>query len=208
MSFDPNLHHRRSIRLKGYDYSSPAWYYLTICCQNRMPCFGKIVSGEMALNDAGKMVNKWYWELERKFPDVLCHEHVVMPDHFHALIEILPGHPSVGADLRVCPEKEIDPGVCPKIESGDSHIPPGEHTASCLSPEHTASPLPRVVQWFKTMTTNAYIRGVKHHRWKAFDRRLWQRNYYEHIVRDPAALERIQAYIQDNPRNWKPRPFF
>jgi putative transposase len=62
--------------------------------------------------------------------------------------------------------------------------------------------LPEIVQWFKTMTTNAYIRGVKELSWSPFPGRLWQRNYYEHIVRNNGDLNRLRLYIQNNPRKW------
>ena len=95
---------------------------------------------------------------------------------------IMPNHVhgiivNVGADPRVCPD---------------------ERSKS----EHTGSPLPKIVQWFKTMTTNEYIRGVKKEKWKSFNKRLWQRNYYEHIIRDENSLERIREYIINNPLKW------
>ena len=71
---------------------------------------------------------------------------------------------------------------------------------------HTSASLPRIVQWFKTMTTNAYIRGVDERGWMPFARRLWQRNYYEHIVRDEIDLNRIREYILNNPLNWEDDP--
>ena len=69
--------------------------------------------------------------------------------------------------------------------------------------EHIGSPLHRIVQWFKTMTTNAYINGVKQYGWQPFSTRLWQRNYYEHIIRNQQGYEEIAAYIIENPLNWK-----
>jgi REP element-mobilizing transposase RayT len=69
--------------------------------------------------------------------------------------------------------------------------------------EHAGPPLHRVVQWFKTMTTNEYIRGVKNHGWPLFDGKLWQRNYYEHIIRTPASHEKIADYIIHNPTKWQ-----
>lgn len=68
--------------------------------------------------------------------------------------------------------------------------------------EHIGSPLHRVVQWFKTMTTNEYIRNVTTKRWKPFSRRLWQRNYYEHVIRNEDKLNKIRQYIQFNPLKW------
>ena len=69
MSRNPNLPNRKYIRLKGYDYSNAGLYFLTICVQDRECLFGHVMNGEMTLNDAGAMVEKWYWELENKYPD-------------------------------------------------------------------------------------------------------------------------------------------
>lgn len=182
MPFDPDIHHRRSIRLRGYDYSQFGAYFITICTQNRECLFGDIVEGEMVLNDAGKMVNRWYCELGNKFPDIQCGEMVVMPNHIHFIV-INVGVDLVGADLRVCPD------------SGEQQ---GEQQG-----EHTGSPLQRVVQWFKTMTTNEYIRGVKSKKWPRFDKRLWQRNYWEHIICNENEYQRIARYIRNNPAQWE-----
>jgi len=169
MKYDPEIHHRRSIRLQGYDYSRAGTYYLTICTQNREYLLGEIVNGVLRLNDAGEMVSRWYGELENKFPDIQCDAFVCMPNHVHFIVV------NVGADLCVRPE---------------------------MVGEHTGSPLQRVVQWFKTMTTNEYIRGVKQNNWSPFPGKLWQRNYYEHIIRYENELNRIRQYIIDNPARW------
>lgn len=98
MKYNPEIHHRRSIRLKGYDYSSEGGYFVTICVQNREYLFGEIKNREMALNDAGTMIQQWYYRLEEKFPDIRCDEHIIMPDHFHAIImNVGPGPDPVGA---------------------------------------------------------------------------------------------------------------
>ena len=90
MKYNPQIHNRRSIRLKGYDYSRQGLYYITICVQNRLCLFGEIVNGEMILNDAGQMVEQWYFELENKYPDKKCHDLIVMPNHIHCIIENKP----------------------------------------------------------------------------------------------------------------------
>jgi len=146
--------------------------------------FGDIENQEMALNDAGRMVHKWYVELENKFQDIRCDEYIIMPNHFHAIIQNI-GPAPVGADLCVCPD------VCPDDQRHGR--PPGEHTGS---------PLHHVIQWFKTMTTNEYIRGVKQYGWVPFPGRLWQRNYYEHILRNENEMSRIREYIRNNPVQW------
>jgi putative transposase len=179
MKYNPNIHHRRSIRLKNYDYSQKGFYFVTICIQNREHLLGEIRNQEMMLNDAGRMIHKWYNELENKFTDIKCHEMITMPNHFHCIIEnAIVG---VGADLRVCPNNT------------------GEH----IEGEHIGSPLHRVVQWFKTMTTNEYIRGVKQNGWQRFNKKLWQRNYWEYIVRNNNEFNRISQYIINNPKKWE-----
>ena len=189
--YNPNIHHRRSIRLQEYDYSQTGLYFVTIVIKNRKNLFGEIVGAslvgaqnivnaqsntniQMILNDAGKMVRKWYNELQNKFPDIQCHEMIIMPNHFHCIIKN--NGSIVGADLRVCPNHNTG--------------------------EHIGSPLHRVVQWFKTMTTNEYIRGVKYHNWQPFDNKLWQRNYWEHIIRNENEYHHISQYIIDNPQKW------
>jgi hypothetical protein len=114
-----------------------------------------------------------------------------MPNHFHGIIII------VGADLRVCPEN-ADLRVCPDINNNDNYR--GEHIGQG---EHIGSPLHKIVQWFKTMTTNDYIKNVRTYNWKPFNKKLWQRNYYEHIIRNEIELDKIREYILNNPMNWE-----
>ena len=176
MSYDPLTHRRRSIRLKEYDYSQSGAYFVTICARNRECLFGKVNSSKMQMNSADSMVTRWYGELENKFKNIQCDEFICMPNHIHFIII------NVGADLCVRPATDM-----------------GKHT---LLGEHTGSPLRKIVQWFKTMTTNEYIRGVKQHGWQPFPGKLWQRNYWERIVRNEIELHQIREYIQNNPSQW------
>ncbi|MDR0881010.1 MAG: hypothetical protein LBP55_00470 [Candidatus Adiutrix sp.] len=179
--YNPETHHRRSIRLKEYDYSQCGAYFITICCQSKQCLFGEINTGKMQLNEAGMAILKWYKELPNKFTDIKICENIIMPNHTHAIIV------NVGADLCVCPDAEYNENV--------EHAP--------RQGEHAGSPLPRMLQWFKTMTTNEYIRGVKDNGWKRFDGKLWQRNYYEHIIRNDDEYLRIANYVINNPLNWE-----
>ena len=154
MHYKPEIHHRRSIRLKGYDHSQAGMYFITICTQDSLHLFGKITNDEMVLNDAGTMVEKWWNELKNRFPNIELDESVVMPNHFHGIIQIVNTHTiTVGADLRVCPD--VQKRACPENMNKhdvEKYIEKGEHTGS---------PLHRMMQWFKTMSTNEYIRNVK-----------------------------------------------
>ena len=142
------------------------------------------------------MIGNWYFELEKKFNDIKCRNYVIMPNHFHCIIQ------NVGADLCVCPNNkqkttenvEADLRVCPKDESLLNN-------KNDLG-EHIGSPLQSVIQWFKTMTTNEYIRNVKENKWERFNGKLWQRNYFEHIIRNEKAYLKISQYIFNNPLIW------
>lgn len=190
MKYNPEIHHRRSIRLKEYDYSQAGMYFITLCIQDSLHLFGKISNDEMVLNDSGMMIEKWWNELENKFPNIELDEFVVMPNHFHGIIQITNTDP-VGADLRVCPDKYNCPDNANEREMG-------EH----IKGEHTGSPLHKMIQWFKTMSTNEYIRNVKNNHWPPFNKKLWQRNYYEHIIRNEKSYLHISEYIKTNPLKW------
>ena len=96
--FNPNIHHRRSVRLKDYDYSQAGLYFVTICVQNKISLFGNIINGEIKLNDAGVIVEKEWLKLPQQYNNIQLHEYVIMPNHFHAIIQII--NP-VGATLVV-----------------------------------------------------------------------------------------------------------
>lgn len=137
MTYHPDLHHRRSIRLHDFDYASAGAYFVTICAQGRECRFGEVVDRVMNANDAGRMVEKWWRELAHKYCLVAPDSFVIMPNHFHGILFL------VGADLCVRPGLPAD--------HFDVDTEPGAHVGA---------PLPTVIQWFKTMTTNEYMKNV------------------------------------------------
>jgi len=88
MRFDPDTHHRKSIRLKGYDYSRPGAYFVTICTQNRACLFGEVVEDRMVLNDAGQKIHETWFNLPDRFDYTQMDESMVMPNHLHGIIVI------------------------------------------------------------------------------------------------------------------------
>lgn len=190
--FNPEIHHRRSIRLRDFDYSAIGAYFVTICTQGRECLFGGICDGAMVLNEAGHMLKLWWQKLPEKFDDVIVDSHITMPNHFHGIIRIVGAAPRGRPVFDVCP-------VVGTIKNGQPH---GVATGKCGQPHGVAPTLGDVMDWFKTMTTNAYIRGVKDNNWPPFPGRLWQRNYYERIIRDDNELAAIREYIQNNPMRW------
>lgn len=196
---------RRSIRLKGYDYSQAGLYFITICVQNRVCLFGQVANGEMILNDAGKMVETEWFNLKTRFPNIELHEYVVMPNHFHGILEI------VGATLVVAQNDTVTPvGVSlvdtpiDDTKNADTQLEKGQPQG--IAP--TNKTLGDMMDAFKSITTVEYIRGVKNLGWKPFDRKLWQRNYYEHIIRNEKSYETISEYILNNPAKWQNDKFY
>lgn len=170
----PKKPQRKSIRLKEYDYSQPGAYFITIVTQGRICRFGEIKNGEMILNAAGEMVREQWLALPKRFPMIELGAFVVMPNHGHGNIIINGGAGLVPA--RYATTKRATPTVAPTL--GD------------------------IIGAVKSITTVEYIRGVKKMGWPRFEKRLWQRNYYEHIIRNQKDWERIHLYIEANPSRW------
>jgi len=160
VAYDPERHHRRSIRLKGYDYAQEGIYFITICVLKRQCLFGDVVDGTMRLNDCGQLASEaWLW-LARQYPYVLLDEFVVMPNHLHGLLTLTDSSaPSRSVDAR--------------------------------------KPLGQLIGAFKTVSTKRLnlLLGSS-------GSAIWQRDFYEHIIRHERALERIRTYIFDNPATW------
>ena len=185
--YDPKVHHRRSIRLKGYDYSLPGTYFVTIVVQDRVCLFGQCETNRMRLNGVGRMVAEEWEGLPRRFPDLELGPFVVMPNHIHGLIDLVGnvGAPLVGA------RADHDPAFGGEVS-----------TTTRRATTRVAPTLASVVGAFKSLTTVQYIRGVRTRGWIPFRGRLWQRNYFEEIVWDDEALVRVDDYILENPENW------
>ena len=148
MSYNPDKHKRKSIRLKQYNYSKSGIYFITICIQNRECILGNIrnvgaglVSAQNILTEVGNIFEKKYIQLENKFNNIRLHKYIFMPNHIHGIIEIY---------------KRADTRPAPTI--GD------------------------IICEFKSKTTLEYIKGVKEGKYKPFNKTIWQRNYYEHII--------------------------
>ena len=205
-------YNRRSIRLKGYDYSQAGLYFITICCKNQEHFFGCISQQQMYLNDAGKMVESEWTQLPIRFPNIALHEYVVMPNHFHAIIEI------VGATLVVAqrPKQNTQHSEQDTQHSEqdtqhseqDTQQGQQQGIAPMCETLSTKKTLGDMVGAFQSITTVEYIHGVKEYQWKRFSKKLWQRNYWEHIIRNERAYQNISNYIRNNPANWKDDTFF
>lgn len=201
MTFNPEIHHRRSIRLKGYDYSQEGLYFITICVQDRECLFGKIVDHPiMKLNDAGKIADQCWLAIPQHYPRVVLHEYVVMPNHVHGIIEITE---NVGTNVGA---KNFSPNDFSPNDFVTDDM--GANDVSDVGAKNF-SPLPhQQLPRSPSRTIGSIVRGFKIGVTKWFDQSVWQRDYYEHIIRSTDEYERIANYIINNPAKWREDKFF
>ena len=155
MQYNPDVHHRKSIRLKEYDYTKEGMYFITICIQNRECILSEIVGApdlwcpKIQLTDIGEIIKENISNIEKYYEDIKIIEYVIMPNHIHFILHILSGQ--------------------------------------------VRSPAPTVFQ---------IIHALKRITFKQIGYSIWQRNYYEHIIRNEKELYKIIEYIRYNPNNW------
>jgi REP element-mobilizing transposase RayT len=195
MTYDPARHHRRSIRLRGYDYTQAGAYFVTLCAQGRECLFGTITAGETILNELGQIVQEEWKRSSEIRREIELDEFVVMPNHMHGIIWILESD-DVRADGR-----PPQPGSAPLVLM-DGRVPqPGGAPivrADGRPPQRAPKSLGSFVAGFKSAATKRINeqRGMP-------SVPVWQRNYYEHIIRNDADLQRIREYIFNNPLKWE-----
>lgn len=203
MSYNPEKHHRRSIRLKGYDYTQVGAYYFTICCHQRRCLLGEIKDSVMHLNLVGATVKAVWESLPRHFPLIELDAFVVMPNHVHGIIVITDNPSNCNPNLNSKPNVNC---------RGEAFVPGCNDTSQQFSSTN-ASPFPgcndtslprgtqsgsigAILQNFKSVATRRVNRVTRN------SGTLWQRNYHEEIIRNEKALENIRRYIVENPQSW------
>ncbi len=191
--FNPNIHNRKSIRLEGYDYSSAGAYFITLCCRERAHLFGEIIYGSMELNQLGEIIEEeWIRTIEIR-SHISLGEWVVMPNHFHGIIHIEkdleqnPEHigkfrsPSqtIGAIIR-----GFKGATTKRIKELIFNRPDLPERANCDSPQRD-SPLSGIDP----------------------EKSIWQRDYWDNIIRNQRAYDNIINYIRNNPKKWEEDKF-
>ena len=171
MAYNPEIHHRRSIRLKNYDYRQSGAYFITICIQNRECLLGGIENRCITLNEYGRAVEQTWLNVPHHFVNVEIDAAVVMPNHFHGIVILR--NPTT-----------------PKALMSDAI--PSITRSKVINPS-----LGQVVAYFKYQSTKRINNMRNTHGIK-----VWQRNYYERIIRNEVALATIRAYIATNPEKW------
>ncbi len=182
------IHNRRSIRLKGYDYTQPGAYLVTLVTQGRLSLFGEIVQDEMRVSKLGRIVQRAWLDLPCHYPYVLLDEFCLMPNHVHGIIVLTDDDGRGGSvdDPRL-PGRQLDlPTEVPSLA-----LETRPHKAA------SRQALSEVVRGFKSFSSRR-INAVRHTEGTP----VWQRNYYEHIIRNQAEWEQIRFYIRENLAHW------
>ena len=193
------MKHHRSIRLLDYDYTRPGVYFVTVVTYQRECLFGDVISGKIVLSEWGSLAKNEWLRLGQRFEQVSIDEFIIMPNHIHGILSIVVGAGQENmmnyGELNLSSPSSVGAGQEITILSGESNLaPPLLRGKSRLAP----GSLGAIVGAFKS-TTSRLINGL-HHTPAA---PIWQRNYYEHIVRDDNELTRIRAYIDANPATWQ-----
>ena len=204
MAYNPNIHHRRSIRLKGYDYSQAGAYFITICCKDRKCRFGKIVVGAsvMELNECGQIAYDEWLKLSERFSNFELDVFQIMPNHMHGIIVL---NDIVGATLAVAQNAVVQNAVAQNVPNGIIALNDVGATAR-VAPTTTNATIGDIVGAYKSLVANGCLDIYKTK--NETMGKLWQRNYYEHIIRNEQSYQTISDYIINNPAKWKDDKFF
>ncbi len=184
--YDPKKHHRKSRRLKEYDYSKSGLYFITILCEKIIHRFGQIKNGKMQLNECGQIAFDEWVKLPERFSRFKMNVFQIMPDHFHSIIELVgTKEPAsiIAAPIETCLGKYCKNNYSTKLTAKDQ-----------------IKNIADIVSAYKSLVFNACLNTfiVKNKKMG----RLWHRNYYERIIRNKLAYTRISNYIINNPSKW------
>jgi len=262
MKYDPKIHHRRSIRLRGYDYSQGGAYFITICTQNRRCVFGHIADRKMNLNEFGQIAHREWEKLPQRWPHLELGAFQIMPNHMHGILLVRaplagapdaphspvraplagapsgPGAPSgadnlpvdggreEGATARVAPTVDAPTVDAPTVDAPTVDAPTVDvptvdaPTVDAPAVDAPAADAPTQIQWarkptvgqivgaYKSMVVTECLKYVGANNPGLELGKLWQRNFWENVIRNSKAFDRITNYIIQNPANWKKDKFF
>jgi REP element-mobilizing transposase RayT len=191
-----NMGRRRSLRLAGYDYSSAGMYFVTVCTDGKVNLFGEIVGGKMKLNPVGEAVLSAWNEISERFAAVQLDAFVVMPNHFHGVIFIFGN--GVGVGNRVAAGTNAKANSKDSVEGAASSADTNANSKDSVEGAASSAPtLGKIMRAFKSISA-IRINEILGRKGQA----VWQRNYFERIVRRGKDLENIRRYIAENPQRW------
>ena len=189
MTYNPNIHHRRSIRLKGYDYSQAGAYFITICCEGRECRFGKIENDEMILNEFGNIAFNEWTKLPERFTNFELDVFQIMPNHIHGIIVL---NDLVGAGVTPAQNENTQSDWGQPITGQPQGITP-------------TTTIGDIAGAYKSLVANACLEIFKSK--NETMGKLWQRNYHEHIIRNEQSYQTISNYIINDPKKWNEDKF-
>jgi putative transposase len=173
------MKNRKLTRLANYDYSRDGMYFVTVCSKNRKCLFGEIINEEMILSDAGKILKNIWLGLPNHYVNAKLDEYIIMPNHFHCILEIIS---PVGTGFKPVP--------------GDESIP--ENRAGFKPAPTKHHPLSEIIRGLKTFSSK-----LINQKYNTPGNIIWQRSFYDRIIRNESELNRIREYIFLNPSNWE-----
>ena len=185
-----NRRNRRSIRLPGYDYTQPGAYFITVCTHGRAHLFGRVEDGDMVLNEFGETARQSWLAIPDHFPHATLDTYIVMPNHLHGIVWIAESPPD---NVNAVGANNFSPLPSPPPPSSPSSPLP---QSTDERPRGTSKTIGSIVRGFKIGVTKWARRHTSVYS-------VWQRNYYEHIIRNERALLAIRRYIVENPRRWQ-----
>ncbi|HEX2620974.1 MAG TPA: transposase [Phototrophicaceae bacterium] len=189
-------HNRRSIRLKAYDYSQSGAYFVTICTHQRERLFGEVADGVMQLRVFGEIVQEEWLRTPQIRPEVEIDAFVIMPNHIHGII-VITGDGRTTSNLKTKPSNQSHP-----VGANRRFAPTPTASSQSNRPKGTKpGSLGAILQQFKSVVTKRInlLRDTP-------GASVWQRNYYESIIRDESTLNTVRLYIETNPTNWQTDP--
>jgi len=190
---NPDARNRQSIRLRDFDYSGTGAYFITVCTWQRQCLLGQVVDGAVRLNDMGMVVRDCWTSVPQHFPHVELDAFVMMPNHVHILFWIVNEHPPVGAQHAA----PLSVGST-RAKDRAQHAAPLPMSPRGITPHNVrAGSVGAIIRSFKSAATKR-INAVRDNAGCP----VWQRNYYEHVIRDEGDLQAIRQYIAENPAQW------
>jgi REP element-mobilizing transposase RayT len=211
--YNPKIHNRRSIRLKGYDYSKAGLYFITICCQDRICRFGEVKNGEMILNEFGLIAYNEWIKLAERFSNFELDVFQIMPNHMHGIISLTTVGSRLALDLlyegqpQGLPQPEPQGLPQPEPQGLPQRMPQTDQQGLPQpEPQRKNPSIPDIVGAYKSLVANGCLEIYKSR--DEVMGKFWQRNYYEHIIRNELAYYNISEYIINNPIKWEEDRFY
>ena len=232
MKYNPNIHHRRSVRLRGYDYGKEGMYFITICTQNRIHFFGEVENGEMVLTPFGEIAHREWEKLPERWPHVELGAFQIMPNHMHGILLVGRPYSAVttmenGEDGVIRATTRVAPTVAPTGDAtggasaddqgvGFAAGVPLVGTQNDMGTQNESPEIPfSKIQWatrpylgqilgaYKSTVATACLHHHKENQPGVWLDKIWQRDFDDRIIRDAKMFDHVSNYIINNPKNWK-----